>query len=691
YNGAFLVTLNAGESFATYIGGPSAYIEASAPVSVLQASGYGCEVGLDVIPPIVCTGSSEISFTRSTTESLSANLLVQSGSEGDFLFNGNNGVITAGMFSPVPGTSGNWLFAQVSFDLSQTPLGTASLITNTTGYFHMGFIHGSFSSGCRFGYFSNFSNLEVEAQVADDEVCQGETLALSCSSINGGSYSWTGPGGFSSSLQSPTLSSANPAMSGDYIVMVSAAACDSDYDTLAVIVHPVFQVQQDTSFCAGDLHTLPDGVVVNLPGNYQSVVQSSLGCDSIITTLLSYYPTEYTISPDTAICKGTAAELRITGGDTYLWSAAPDLSSTSIANPTVSPNASAIYTVEITFDSGCTIQEDIAVSVYELPFTLQRVNPLCTTPGSLEVIATAGEFPYSYSIGGTSQPNSLFDDLSAGTFLVEVIDANQCTGDSLITLTLESYEPAFKAVVEPMVCETPGSILVVPGANGSNPFEVVINGQPQSGLFIADVATGSYTLELSDANGCSSLTSVEVEQLSPAALIIDAYPVVGRPPLSVDFENNSIQLQDFVWNFGDGVVSTEFEPSHVFELSGSYQVQVFGTDTVNGCTDVQLFTVLVRPPFSIYVPNAFSPNGDNVNDVFIPQGDGFDIASYSLAIFNRWGDLVFESTNPNQPWTGNVNGSNHFAADGVYFWILRIKPDLTAEMLEYEGAVNLFR
>jgi hypothetical protein len=80
-----------------------------------------------------------------------------------------------------------------------------------------------------------------------------------------------------------------------------------------------------------------------------------------------------------------------------------------------------------------------------------------------------------------------------------------------------------------------------------------------------------------------------------------------------------------------------------------------------------------------------------VNDFFVPLGDGFDVESYSLTIFNRWGDVVFETTNPTQPWTGNVKGSNHFAADGVYFWILRIKPDESAEMLEYEGAVNLFR
>ena len=691
FNGVFLVTLNAGESFATYIGGASAYIESSAPVSVLQASGYGCEVGLDVIPPIVCTGSGEISFTRSTTESLSANLLVQSGSEGDFLFNGNAGVITAAIFSPVPGTAGSWLFAQVTFNLAQTPLGAASLISNSSGYFHMGFIHGSFSSGCRFGYFSNFSNLEVQAEVADDEVCQGESIALSCNSINGGTYAWSGPAGFSSSEQSPTINTALPAMSGEYIVMLSASSCESDYDTLIIEVHPIYAVQQDTSICFGDVLGLPDGVVVNQPGTYESTLQSSSGCDSVITTVLTFYPTNYTISSDTAICKGTEAQLQIVGGASYVWAPAQGLSSTSIANPLASPMTATTYDVDITFISGCTVQESITVSVFELPFTVDRLNPLCTSMGSLEVLASAGLAPYNYYIDGNPEPDLLIDDLSAGVYELEIVDANQCVGDTLITLTIENYTPDFQVLVEPMLCETPGTVTVVPGSNGTAPFEAALDGQLESELMIEDVVAGTYVVELTDANGCSASTTVVVEQLSPAALIIDAFPVVGRPPLSVDFENNSFNLQEFIWNFGDGVISTEFAPDHVFELPGSYQVQVFGTDSVNGCTDSQSFTVLVRPPFSVYVPNAFSPNSDNVNDFFVPLGDGFDVESYSLTIFNRWGDVVFETTNPTQPWTGNVKGSNHFAADGVYFWILRIKPDESAEMLEYEGAVNLFR
>lgn len=691
FNGSLLTTLDAGDSFATYIGGSSAYIESSAPVSVLQASGYGCEVGLDVIPPIVCTGSSEISFTRSTSEPLSVNLLVRSGNEGDFLFNGSAGVITAGMFDAVPGTGGDWLFAQVSFDEWQTPLGTASLISNSSGYFHMGFIHGSFGTGCRFGYFSNFSNLEVQAEVADDELCIGEDILINCLSITGATYAWTGPNGFTSSQQSPTLTGATPEMSGEYIVMVSAEACESDYDTLFILVHPTEFAQQTVSICQGDSYGLPDGTTINSQGTYESVIPSWVGCDSIVTTVVDYADTDYLISSDTAICRGTSAQLLISGGESYAWTPALGLSSTDVANPVASPDDDITYDVAITFSSGCILQESVVVSVFDLPFGLNRVNPICEIPGSLEVVPTAGSGPYNYVINGIPQTSGFIDGLQAAAYQIEVTDAEQCFGDTLVTLVLESYEPSFETLVDPVICETLGSISVVPGAGGLAPYQLSVDGQWQNELVAGDLTSGNHTLVLEDANGCSAAITVLVENIFPSELLIDAFPVSGRPPLAVEFENNSILLQQFIWNFGDGQVSTDFAPSHVFEQPGSYEVEVFGTDTVNGCSVNQTFTILVKPPFALYVPNAFSPNGDNLNDEFIPQGVGYDAASYSLTIFNRWGNVVFETTNPTKPWLGNVKGSTHYAPDGVYYWIVRVKPEESSEMLEYEGAVNLFR
>ena len=92
---------------------PSAFIESSAPVAVWQSTGFGCELGGAQLPSVKCTGSNSTVFVRSTPEAMRLHVLVPAGGQGDFLFNGNAGVLTAGMFAPVPGNT-NWMFAQVT-------------------------------------------------------------------------------------------------------------------------------------------------------------------------------------------------------------------------------------------------------------------------------------------------------------------------------------------------------------------------------------------------------------------------------------------------------------------------------------------------------------------------------------------------------------------------------------------------
>ncbi|MCW5908205.1 MAG: gliding motility-associated C-terminal domain-containing protein [Chitinophagales bacterium] len=235
-NGAALTTINAGQTYQVAIAGASAYIQTSAPAYVWQMSGFGCEVGLDLIPPIICTGSFSVSITRSTTESLFINVMVQNGGQGNFTVNGNAGVITAGMFAAVPGTGGQWLSAQVTLPAAQYPQNTAIVVSNSSSLFHLGMIHGGSSSGTRFGYFSNFAKFEINAVASAPNVCAGSAIQFNADSIPLANYSWTGPAGFSSNLQNPFIASASLNNSGDYIVTASVLGCASNADTVNVQV-----------------------------------------------------------------------------------------------------------------------------------------------------------------------------------------------------------------------------------------------------------------------------------------------------------------------------------------------------------------------------------------------------------------------------------------------------------------------
>jgi gliding motility-associated-like protein len=235
-NGTFVTTINAGQTYQMAVAGASAYVQTSAPAYVWQLSGFGCEVGMDLIPPIICTGGFSVSITRSTTEDLFVNVMVQNGGQWNFTVNGNNAVITAGMFASVPGTGGQWLSAQVSLPVAQYPQNTSISINNSTSLFHLGVIHGAGNSGTRFGYFSNFAKFEVNAVAAAPSVCAGSGLQLNADTIPLAVYSWTGPSGFTSNQQNPYISSASLGNSGNYILTANVLGCASNADTVNVQV-----------------------------------------------------------------------------------------------------------------------------------------------------------------------------------------------------------------------------------------------------------------------------------------------------------------------------------------------------------------------------------------------------------------------------------------------------------------------
>ena len=158
-------------------------------------TGYGSEVCGAILPPINCTGSQNVSFIRSLDNPFfKLNILVKSGAEDDFLFNGNPNLITAGNFSDVPNTNGEWKFASIS-NPTYVQILQNSNITNSTDFFHVGIIMGRQSSS-RYGYFSNYNSFSHNITSSTESYCEGETLVLSGEVLTNANYSWEGPNGF---------------------------------------------------------------------------------------------------------------------------------------------------------------------------------------------------------------------------------------------------------------------------------------------------------------------------------------------------------------------------------------------------------------------------------------------------------------------------------------------------------------
>ncbi len=263
-NGTSMATLFAGETYAfdlTSDAATSFYIEASNPVYLLHVSGFGCEMGGAILPPLNCAGSEQIYFTRSTTEYFGLNLLVRSGSEGDFELNGDPNLIQAGDFSAVPGTAGEWMAAQVSFNTTDIPVGSSNLLTNSTEIFSMGIINGGATSGCRYGYFSEFvAEIIVDAGV-DQMVCANKDVDLNGSITGGatsGSWASSGTGSFSpnntdfnATYQPSVADIANGTVT---LTLTSSSICFPVQDDMVVTFTPAPTVDAgiDQSVCANN-------------------------------------------------------------------------------------------------------------------------------------------------------------------------------------------------------------------------------------------------------------------------------------------------------------------------------------------------------------------------------------------------------------------------------------------------------
>jgi gliding motility-associated-like protein len=166
-------------------------------------------------------------------------LLVPDGAEDDFTFNGNTGVINAADFQFVPGTNNEWRFAKLTIPIGNVPAGGTGVVVNSSEFFHLGIIHGSAGGGCRYGYFSDFSAFGYEISASEASLCEGNTLELSTNLIDGATYNWTGPNGFSSQGQTITLENASVPQTGYYFVSGNLPdACQLLEDSVFIEIHP---------------------------------------------------------------------------------------------------------------------------------------------------------------------------------------------------------------------------------------------------------------------------------------------------------------------------------------------------------------------------------------------------------------------------------------------------------------------
>lgn len=259
--------MNQGSTFQYSITQPLTSINADKPVYVVHMSGYGCELGLAIIPPANCAGSDEVAFARNNAQSFLLNILCRDGDHTNFQLNGNAALVPATAFNIVPGTGGQWRGAQIDYPTADIAVGTQNLITNSTGLFSLGVINGGATTGCLYHYMSSFNRKVITTAGNDTTLCNGVTSIDLNGMVSGGATTgiWTVENG-TGTLNTPTnLSTSYDFSPGDYtqgpltFILESTGNCDPVRDTLIVdfIQSPLAEAGTDDSYCTNNVGVVP--------------------------------------------------------------------------------------------------------------------------------------------------------------------------------------------------------------------------------------------------------------------------------------------------------------------------------------------------------------------------------------------------------------------------------------------------
>lgn len=458
----------------------------------------------------------------------------------------------------------------------------------------------------------------------DQDICIGQSTNLAAT--GGGNYQWTPP----LALTNPGIANpgANPTASQTYTVLVTNQFGCTDIDSMRLTVNP-----------------LP---IVNA-------------------------------GPDDTICLNETAILSASGANTYTWN--PGGTGGTI---TVQPTQSTNYILTGTDNNNC--QNDDTVNIEVLPLPPADAGPIITIcEDSVGALAATGGVSYAWSppigLSDPTSPSPTASPPSTTNYTVVVTGANGC---QMADTTTVNVIPTPILVVGPGkgICLGESTRLGASGAwplvwsTGDTATQIVVN---------PDTSTTYYVVGYNQ--GCPS------EGQSVYVSVIDEFPIAaftanpdsGWIPLTVQFTNQTHDATKYSWYMGDGTVTNEFEPEHIYEDSGRFKVLLIATNE-HGCRDSAQHVIIVKGGFTIYVPNAFTPNGDNLNDFFSVEEIGVD--EFNIKIFNRWGALIFESNDKDFKWDGRFHGEG--VQEEVYVWKIKATSFMGHEVVQ-AGTVTVLR
>lgn len=533
----------------------------------------------------------------------------------------------------------------------------------------------------------------------DTTICSGQSILLDATSLHATDYQWQ------NYSTSPSLTVTQP---GLYWATASNS-CFTQSDSIQVSVInivPPINLGPDKILCQGETHFLnatspnglsylwQDGSTLNVQwvttsGTYYAEVGNYCGSqsDTVNITFLDSIP-DFSLGSDTTICSGTSITWDVTTNDatSYLWQ-------DGSTNPVFSTSVAGVYSVQIS--NQCGSQTDtIVLSVQQMSVDLGPDQQICDGTSATLDAGNAGA-TYLWNDFSTNRTKTI---VSEGFYFVEVSYGN-CTVYDTIEISVQELFPTFST----------------PDLMGCEPYQMITGFIDSSHLNFGSISTwnwsfgngrGSFIQNPSttfQTHGKYSVALTITSDLGCVKTLVIPDYITVHPKAIADFScgnnlgyihqdnyflNGSSYGNNYYWDFGDGHYSDEINPMHVYEEDGVFSINLFANNAFDCPGEITKYIQIKRIPL-IYIPNSFTPDGDEYNAQWAFEITDIDLESFELMVYSRWGELVWETRDPKSSWDGTFNGQ--MVPDGTYTWILHYSDSKTAEKFIENGHVNLMR
>jgi len=398
-------------------------------------------------------------------------------------------------------------------------------------------------------------------------------------------------------------------------------------------------------------------------GTYTCTVKDASGCQQTQTVTITQPVVITASATSTAASCGTSngtATASVSGGVgpyTYSWTPAGGNAATTSGIPAGN------YNCAVTDANGCTMSVTASVNNSGGPTLAisSQSNLLCNggNSGVATISATGGTAPFTFSWSPSGGNSATANSLAAGTYTCTVTDAGGCVQIQMVTITQPSVLNLTTSSISS--CSGHNGSATALASGGTGVFTYSWSPAGGTGLQATGLIPGTYTCFATDANGCTKASTVTV--------LADTLPVVTVSPDVTISLGSSTTLQgsgtgNYLWMPDTGLsCSSCANPIAAPISTTTYCLAITG---FTGCRDSACVKVTVDLTCGqAFVPNFFSPNGDGVNDLLCVYGSC--IQELSFSIYDRWGEKVFETTDPGFCWDGTFHGQNVNTAVFAYY------------------------